>query len=145
MRTKTLLTLIALAAILTVALPALGQGGTTSSPTSAGGVVPYIVSEPGPGGNVTCEQLGYDFGSARANYNKDTDTFNAVFPIGINVTVTDDTYVAWTSTFPIGAVIVKGGNNANIYEYIPPSFGDSGLASPPPPVATVATLPVSAT
>lgn len=131
MRTKTLLTLIALTAILTVALPALGQGGTESSPTSDGGVIPYIVSNPGPGGNVSCEQLGYDFDSARANYDKDTDTFDAVFPIGITVTVTSDTYVAWTSTFPIGAVIVKGGNDANIYEYIPPSLGDSGLASPP--------------
>ena len=107
------------------------MAATSSSPTSEGDVTPYIVDNPGPGGNVTCTQLGYDFGSTRANYNKDTDSFDAAFPLGIGVTVTNDTYVAWTSTFPIGAVIVKGSNAANVYEYIPPSLGDSGLASPP--------------
>jgi uncharacterized repeat protein (TIGR01451 family) len=54
------------------------------------------------------------------------------FPDGITVTVTGGIYVAWTSSFKIGAVIVKGGNAANVYEYAAPGANeDSGLASPP--------------
>jgi len=120
--------------LLVFALTALIVGvvfaSTPSSPTSDNGIVPYIVDNPGPGGNVTCTQLGYDFSSARSNYDKDTDSFDAAFPAGVDVTVTEDTYVAWTSTFPIGAVIVKGSNDANIYEYDGGSLSDSGLASP---------------
>ncbi|HJR81336.1 MAG TPA: hypothetical protein VJ821_14800, partial [Anaerolineales bacterium] len=100
---------------------------TPSTPVSDGGVTPYILNTPGPGGNVSCDMLGYAFSSARANYNAGSDSFDAAFPAGITVTVTDGTYVAWTSTFPIGAVIVKGSDDANIYEYIPASLGDSGL------------------
>jgi hypothetical protein len=120
------LTWIIILAFLLVGAMAV-MAATLSSPTSDGGVVPYILKD-AQGGNVECEQLGYDFSSDRVNYN---GGFDAEFPEGIEVTVTDGTYVAWTSTFPIGAVIVKGGNAANIYEYIPPSLGDSGLASPP--------------
>jgi hypothetical protein len=83
---------------------------------------------PNPGGNMTCAELGYDYSSARVNYND--GGFDAAFPAGISVSVIDGTYVAWSSTFPIGAVIVKGSNDANVYEYIPPSYGDSDLASP---------------
>jgi len=120
-----LTTLLVLA--LTAMISSVVLASTPSSPTSDGGIVPYIVDNPGSGGNVSCEQLGYDFSSDRVNY-----PFGAGdFPDGISVTVTDDTYVAWTSTFPIGAVIVKGSNDANIYEYIPPSLSDSGLAAPP--------------
>ena len=100
---------------------------TPSAPTSANGVTPYIVETPGPGGNVTCEQLGYELSSARVNY--EDGTFDTDFPAGISVT-TDGRYVAWSSTFGIGAVIVKGSNAANIYEYAPQAYGDSGLASP---------------
>lgn len=82
----------------------------------------------GGGGNVTCSELGYDFGSARVNYTN--GVFDGPFPEGIWVGVTDGTYVSWTSTFPIGAVIVKGSNDANVYEYIPPSYGADGLHSP---------------
>lgn len=106
----------------------LAVSKTNSSPTSSGGVIPYIVSPAGPGGNVTCTMLGYANSSARVNYN---GSFDAAFPTGISVTVTGGTYVAWTSTFGIGAVIVKGGNDANVYEYSPTRTSDSGLASPP--------------
>jgi hypothetical protein len=116
---------------------------TPSSPTSGGGIVPYIVDNPGPGGNVTCEQLGYEFSSGRIDYkDKDAppgmpwkdedDNYHASFPYpGITVAVTDDTYVDWASSFAIGAVIVKGSAAANIYEYDPQAYSDFGLASPP--------------
>jgi hypothetical protein len=123
-----------LLAIMTVIGPRAAMANTPSGPTSNGGVKPYIVDDPGPGGNVTCEQLGYEHsassGTGGNNYNSGSNSFENPWPAGISVTVTGGTYVAWTSTFPIGAVIVKGGNAANIYEYIPPSLGDSGLASP---------------
>jgi hypothetical protein len=120
--------LVVIAVLLVGIVPVLAN--TPSAPTSDGGIVPYIVDDPGPGGNVTCEQLGYEFSSARVNYND--GIFDAPFPAGIIVS-TDGTYVSWSSTFGIGAVIVKGGNDANIYEYIPQAFGDSGLAAPPNP------------
>jgi hypothetical protein len=116
---------IALALAMIVALPALAA--TLSSPISGNGITPYIVDEPGPGGNVTCEQLGYELSSARVNY--DDGDFDAAFPAGIEVS-TDGKYVSWSSTFGIGAVIVKGSNAANIYEYFPQAKGDYGLASP---------------
>jgi len=101
---------------------------TSSAPTSDGGVTPYILDNPqNPGGNVACSELGYENSSDRVNYNE--GSFDAAFPAGISVS-TGGTYVAWTSTFPIGAVIVKGSNAANIYEYIPGSLGDEDLAAP---------------
>ena len=36
----------------------------------------------------------------------------------------------WTSTVAIGLMVVKGGPNANLYLYIPASFGDTGLHAP---------------
>ncbi len=99
------------------------------TPVSDSGVTPnlYKNSDEYSGGNVACSQLGFSKSSTRNNYN---DGFANAWPAGISVTVTSGTYVAWTSTFGIGAVIVKGGPNANVYSYSPQATGDSGLASP---------------
>lgn len=105
-----------------------GMANTTSAPTSNGGITPYIFSVPGPGGNMTCEALGYAATSERVNYNN--GSFDKAFPDGITVD-TNGTYVSWSSAnFPIDAVIVKGSDAANIYEYDPASYSDSELASP---------------
>ena len=40
----------------------------------------------------------------------------------------------WTSTVSIGQIIVKGGPNANLYLYVPASFGDTSLHSPTNPM-----------
>lgn len=109
--------------------PALASG-TPSTPVSTGGITPYIFAGRNPGGNVECSELGYAFGSGRREYKSGKNSFDGAFPAGIQVTVNSGTSVTWTSTFPIGAVIVKGGNAANVYEYIPQSAGDSGLAAP---------------
>jgi hypothetical protein len=113
---------------------------TPSTPISGGGVIP-ILYEAGPdfpGGNVTCSQLGnYASTSGRINYVN--GAFDAEFPPGLTVT-TDGTYVAWASTFGIGAVIVKGGPNANVYIYDPQRTSDFGLASPPTPSGNPAGL-----
>jgi hypothetical protein len=119
------LTLILAIAMLVISVTAV-VANTPSAPTSVGGVVPYIVNDPGPGGNVSCSLLGYEFSSGKVDY----PFANGEFYSGIDVTVTLGTYVAWTSSFPIGAVVVKGSNDANVYEYDPASLGDSGLAAP---------------
>lgn len=119
--------LLALALTLVVAVPVIAQ--TPSVPVSVGGVTPYILDS-AQGGNVTCDQVGmYEFSSARTNYDEYTGLFDVDFPAGLTVN-TDGTYVTWSSTFGIGAVIVKGSNAANVYVYEPQAYGDSGLASP---------------
>ncbi|MDX1449198.1 MAG: hypothetical protein R3246_09065 [Acidimicrobiia bacterium] len=47
---------------------------------------------------------------------------------GVTLTVNGSS-ISWTSTVPIGAVIVKGGPNAHVYRY-DGSFGDTGLVTP---------------
>lgn len=124
------------------------DGSTSSSPTSStAGVTPYIIPDlytvtPNPGsGNRTCEDVGlayfgkadyYQNSSGEAiNYDEDANSFDRSFPAGLSVTVTDDTLVSFDSSFGIGAVIVKGGPNANVYVYDPQVKVDTGLASPP--------------
>jgi hypothetical protein len=134
--------LVASALALIPVLPVLAVTplfGTLSAPTSDGGVAPYIIENTASGsggGNRTCADVGlaffgdagyYEFSSERVNYN---GSFDSAFPAGLVVN-TDGTYVSFSSTFSIGAVIVKGSNDANVYVYEPQVNSDSGLASPP--------------
>jgi hypothetical protein len=49
----------------------------------------------------------------------------------ITISNSDGTYFDWSATpNSIGAVIVKGGNAANVFFYDPQAFSDSGLYSP---------------
>jgi hypothetical protein len=100
---------------------------TPSVPVSDRGIVPYIMEGANQGGNITCEEVGdFMYSSERINYEGSDFIVD-----GISVTVTDGTYVSWSAPFGIGAVIVKGSNDANIYEYNPQLTWDSGLAAPP--------------
>ena len=129
MRLRTKLPALAILLVLVLSVGGVALA-TTSAPTSNGGVVPYILDDAqNPGGNVACSELGYENSSIRANYTGG-NSFDNPFPGGISVTVSGGTYVTWSSSFPIGAVVVKGSAAANIYEYAPASLGDSGLASP---------------
>jgi hypothetical protein len=137
-RTPVLGAILAATALLGASLAPV-FASTASTPVSSGGVVPLIIAGENAGGNRTCAEVGlalygdanyYQFSSARVNYDKDTSTFDAAFPAGITVS-TGGTYVTWSSSFGIGAVIVKGRNDANVYVYDPQSNGDSGLAAPP--------------
>jgi hypothetical protein len=125
------------ASIITLGLgsPAFAQG-TSSTPVSDGDVTPYIIAGENQGGNRTCAEVGtafygdpdyYEFSSERVNY--DDGTFSASFPTGLTVT-TNGTNVSFSSTFGIGAVIVKGSAASNVYVYEPQVNDDSGLASP---------------
>ena len=93
----------------------------------AASVTPIIVD-----GNPTCESQGYAFGFKPQPEPPPTGTYT--FPDGINtITISSDgKYFDWTSTIPLDAVIVKGGQKANLYKYDPPSEAseDTGLVSP---------------
>ena len=82
-------------------------------------------------GNPSCEDLGYAHG---VKWNYPADSTGGTYPLGTGTVTwsTDGTYVTWSSTFGVDAVIVKGGPQANSYVYDPPaeSFGDGGLVSP---------------
>jgi hypothetical protein len=122
--------------------PSDGSTATASTPISRlAHVEPVIIDGSGPGaegGNRTCADVGahfntsFEFSSERINFN--SGAFDAEFPAGLSVS-TDGTFVSFTSTFAIGAVIVKGGPNANVYYYDPAVFEDTGLSSPDTPGA----------
>jgi len=136
----------ALAGLLAVALLALGgvapagaeigaevDAEVDAEGTSDAGVAPRHV-DTGPGGNVACDEIDGFTGmtsSSRVNYG--AGGFDGSWPDGIEVVVTDGTSVAWTSTFTITAVIVKGGPAANVYVYVPALGADSGLVPPTAP------------
>lgn len=116
-----------------------------TTPPSDAGITPVIVTGSNNGGNVTCADVaatfelapGYFYCGEKIDYNN--GEFDGEFPAGLTVNVTDGVYVAFSMEAPlvineteyiVGAVIVKGGNNANVYFYPGGSMGDFGLASP---------------
>lgn len=87
-------------------------------------------------GNPTCQDLGYDFEAKIDPANPGTTTLNVTGMGSVTINLdSNDQYFNWTSTFGIDAVIAKGGDNANVYVYDPPteSFGGNGLVSPTNP------------
>jgi len=75
--------------------------------------------------NPTCVDLGFEQGIK----------FDPPNPVASGNILWDfdpaDPYVNWSSSFPVDAVIMKGGSvGANVYYYSPPSDGDRGLATP---------------
>lgn len=138
---------IALAAFAAMALTATSQvlaASVPSAPDSDGGVTPYIIDGTNRGGNRTCAEAGTAFSATFAYSTAKQNapvaaTFQWVGPgaqLGVDVVtvvVTGGTNVAFTSgpKILVGAAIVKGSNDANVYYYpAPGSAGDSGLASP---------------
>jgi hypothetical protein len=117
---------------------------SVSTPVSDGGITPYIMDEPGPGGNVTCEMIGLgEFTTGKFNYDVDTGEWEddetgevfAEFPYeGIEVIYDPETKtLSFSVNIPgvcVAAAIVKGSNDANIYEYSDPVKSDSGLGAP---------------
>jgi len=108
-------------------------------------VTPYIIPGQNNGGNRTCadveEAFGLSVGYFRCGEKIDYNNgdFAGSFPDGLIVSVDDGTYVSFEvkdcieldgKLYRVGAVIVKGGNAANVYYYNEGSYGDVGLASP---------------
>lgn len=147
---------IILASGAAVANEPLAGWGNTSAPVSDGNVTPYIIAKTGQdgqpifgdrGGNRTCNDVGKAF-FGNAEYYRcwtdkqdfEDDGFATDFvnvsddPECINdiaVTVSEGTYVSFSAgPDGIGAAIIKGGSDANVYVYEPQVLSDSGLASP---------------
>ena len=108
-----------------------------SAPISNAGVTPFIIPGENQGGNRTCEEValafdldgGFEFSSDKVDYN---GSFSGAFPQGLSVS-TNGTYVWFTyesNEFCVGAVIVKGSNEANVYYYEGGIKSDYGLAAP---------------
>ena len=116
--------------------------------TTTVGVLPELHQD-WQSGNVSREcidNLGYEFG-IKANADE-LDLLNGglgIFCDGANdrcdfadefaTTISqlnDGDFIDWTSTpLPLGAVVVKGGKNgANVFEYDPSAFNDTGLYAP---------------
>lgn len=120
----------------------------TASETKASdtGVDPVIIPGENPGGNRTCTEVAAYFNlDPNPFYCGDQVDYNGefsddAFPEGLYVEVTDDTYVSFNmddciqiedAYYKVGAVIVKGSDDANVYYYGPDgTLGDSGLSSP---------------
>jgi hypothetical protein len=89
-----------------------------------------VVPDLEPGENPTCAGLGYSAGERFDQPGEPSGTY----PVGGGFVTftTDGTTLSWTSTVGIDAVVMKGGNAANVYRYDPPaeSYGDTGLVSP---------------
>ena len=121
------------------------SGATATAASSTESVTPVIIPGANNGGNRTCAEVAAYFGlpddyflcGDRVDYNG--GVFAGNFPDGVLVDVTHGTYVDFELDAPIqigdkfyvvGAVIVKGGNAANVYFYPDGSMGDSGLTAP---------------
>jgi hypothetical protein len=109
------------------------------TPTSGDGIVPEKWTD-----NPACEDVGYGFGFKIEGNNAGdyTGTFTFTSADGSltggaledpnnSVTITSDgTFVDWSATLGIDAVIMKGGPGSNVYLYHPEDDGDTGLATP---------------
>ena len=118
---------------------------TPSAPAaSTSAVIPRIIPGANNGGNRTCAEVGTAFGTtfdlSIGQFNFANGVFDGTWPAGLNVVVTNGTHVSFSMDEPIkigdecyvvGAVIVKGGPNANVYYYAGGTMADQGLASPP--------------
>lgn len=113
--------------------------------TSTFGVVPQIIPGSNNGGNRTCADvaaafmLPKDFFFCWDKIDYSEGEFMGVFPDGLTVTVADGKFVSFKMDdciqfgdrfYKVGAVIVKGSNQANVYYYKGGTMEDSGLASP---------------
>jgi hypothetical protein len=149
---KTALVIVASLTLLTGAV-SVAQAQTTSQPSSpvstTEGVTPHVLRNAdgsliGPGGNVRCDQVGtFDYASDRTDYEpespgEDFTVIVANVATGAPVGTAKVTYYPGTkrldieATLPIEAVIVRGGDDANIYDYRPDGMMfDTGLGAPP--------------
>ena len=115
---------------------------TESSPVSSMDIVPYLIPGANNGGNRSCAEVAEAFNTGFAlcgdKIDYENGNFSSNFPNGLNVT-TDGMYVSFYidgcleingETYKVGAAIVKGSDQANIYFYPDGATSDSKLASP---------------
>ncbi len=117
--------LAAPAAVALVGAVLAAPGGVAS----AASVAPTLV-----GGNPTCTDLGYDYG-LKPSVGGSEDAPGTVSDGGLSVTWSytngsNDGYINWSANIAPEAVIVKGGNAANVYTYGGASTSDDTLVTP---------------
>jgi len=102
--------------------------------TSESGIVPLLLTD-GPGGNATCAEVpGLSGMSSSDRIEVKGNGLDGTLPDGLIATLSaDKRSLAWTSTFAISAVIVKGGNASNVYVYDPAVLADAQLVAPQRP------------
>lgn len=95
-------------------------------------------------GNPNCDEYNYigfkidndayDVPPFAGTYYFDSEHFvtltTSVICTGDDCEEAEENSLDWISNFPVDAVIVKGGPNANMYVYEPASMGDAGLTPP---------------
>jgi len=103
-----------------------------ASGASGAGVVPVVVGD-GAGGNATCAEVpGLDGMTSSERLEVKGNRLAGTLPAGLSATLSSDKRaLSWTSTFPISAVIVKGGTASNLYVYVPARLADEQLVAPP--------------
>jgi len=107
-----------------------------AGPPSGKGIPPIVLDD-----NPDCGDAGYGFGFKvngddngiyylTATYGSLTGGAPSDPGNSITISNSNGTTFDWSATLGIDAVIVKGGNNANLYEYDPEETSDSGLHPP---------------
>lgn len=103
----------------------------------AASVDPVLFPKTAGGEVAECAAAGdYEYAYKIDNWEGDmNDTYTASFEDGhkneITILNSDGTYFDWSATpYPIGAVIVKGGDAANVFYYDPQASSDTYLFSP---------------
>jgi hypothetical protein len=110
-----------------------GDTATTSAMAATPMLSPAVQQSPEPvfvDGNPRCTGLGFDYGFKVDTPADGTYTFTDGSGHTVTVANDDGTYFDWSATIGLDAVIVKGGDNANVYYYDPESYGDEGLHAP---------------
>jgi len=115
------------------------------SQVSNSGIAPVIIAGENNGGNRTCAEVGLAFKNDEGYFDlcgekiDFSGSFAGEFPDGLTVNVTDGKYVSFEMKdcieiegrlYKVGAVIVKGSNDANIYFYPDGILKDGNLSSP---------------
>jgi hypothetical protein len=128
-----------------IVLKKADTGTTVTTAPTVTGVSPVIIPGANNGGNRTCAEVAAAFGLPAGYFlcgekiDYSDGQFIGEFPDGLMVVVQDGKYVSFNMEEPVtvgdkkyvvGAVIVKGGNAANVYYYPGGVMEDSGLVSP---------------
>lgn len=111
------------------ALAALAAVGAMAGPAFAGVTGNTVVVVPG---NPTCTSLDQTLTGFKPNSPSEANPSGTHLVNGgaITIVANGQGLTSWNSTFGIDKVIVKGGNSANVYSYVPESFGDTSLGTP---------------
>ncbi len=103
------------------------------SMTAIGAGLAMLVAVPALGSHVTPEEIAGNPSCADLGL---TSIVKFEGPVqsgteeGVTITVDGDTITSWSSDQPVSAVIVKGGNSANVYSYPDGTTSDTNLVAP---------------